>query len=104
MEKQFKVETFLGGDLAELYEAVMEQFEASGFSSLSEMNQALLRTGLLLHLTMLTSMGAIADERRRLRLEELAEKVGRENLMWEVVELARRHWKEGGAGSIDLQA
>ena len=102
MEKQFKVETFLGGDLAELYETVMEQFEASGSASLSEMNRALLQTGLLMHLTMMTSMGVVSDEDRRQRMEELAEKVGRENLMWEIVELARRHWNKGGAGSIDL--
>ena len=104
MEKQFKVETLLGGDLAELYEAVMDQFEASGSLSLSQMNRALLQTGLLMHLTMLTSMGAVSDEQRRLRMEELAARVGKDNLMWEVVELARRHWTEGEAGSIDLQA
>ena len=103
MEKQFKVETLLAGDLADLYEAVMEQFEASGSPSLSEMNRALLQTGLLMHLTMLTSMGAVTDEGRRAGMEELAERVGRENLMWEVVVLARRHWSKGGAGSIDLQ-
>ena len=103
MEKQFKVETLLAGDLAELYEAVMEQFEASGSPSLSEMNRALLQTGLLMHLTMLTSMGVVSDEERRSRMEELAERVGRENLMWEVVVLARRHWGKGGAGSIDPQ-
>ena len=97
------METFLGGDLAELYETVMEQFEASGSASLSEMNRALLQTGLLMHLTMMTSMGVVSDEDRRRRMEELAERVGRENLMWEIVELARRHWSKGGAGSIDLQ-
>ena len=103
MEKQFKVETLLAGDLADLYEAVMEQFEASGTPGLSEMNRALLQTGLLMHLTMMTSMGVVSDEERRSRMEELAERVGRENLMWEVVQLARRHWSEGGSGSIDLQ-
>lgn len=103
MEKQFKVETLLVGDLADLYEAVMEQFESSGTPSLSEMNRALLQTGLLMHLTMMTSMGVVSDEERRAGMEELAERVGRENLMWEVVELARRHWAEGGSGSIDLQ-
>ena len=103
MEKQFKVETLLAGDLADLYEAVMEQFEASGSPGLSEMNRALLQTGLLMHLTMLTSMGVVGDEGRRARMEELAERVGRDNLMWEVVVLARRHWSTGEAGSIDPQ-
>ena len=103
MERQFKVETLLAGELADLYEAVMDQFQSSG-TSLSEMNRALLQTGLLMHLTMMTSMGAVSDEERRASMEALAERVGGENLMWEVVELARRHWSEGGAGSIDLQS
>ena len=105
MEKQFKVETLLDGNLAELYETVMEQFEAASSLSLSEMNRALLQTGLLMHLTMMTSMGVVTDEERSRVMDELAERVGKDNLMWEVVELAKRHWRDGGgSGTIDLKA
>lgn len=103
MEKQFRVETLLDGALAELYEAVMAQFEGSGSLSLSEMNRALMQTGLLLHLTMLTSMG-VATGTEATRLDALAERVGRDNLMWEIVELARQRWRSGTTGPIDLQA
>lgn len=104
MEKQFRVEIFLDGDLGLLYEAVMLQFEKASSLSLSEMNRALLQTGLLLHLTMLSSMG-VSPAPDVERLEALAERVGKNNLMWEVVELARRHWREGGiSGAIDLHA
>jgi predicted SpoU family rRNA methylase len=104
MEKQFKVETMLAGEVADLYEAVLGQFEVSSSLSLSEMNRALLQTGLMLHLTMMTSMGVVADAESKARLDALVETVGQDNLMWEVVQLARRHWQEGGSGSIDMEA
>lgn len=104
MDKQFRVETLLEGDQAELYEAVMEQFERASALSLSEMNRALLQTGMLLHLTMMTAMGVVADAEQREQLDALAARVGSENLMWEVVELARERWCQGGSGAIDLKA
>ena len=103
MEKQFRVETQLEGDLAELYGAVLSEFERASGMSLSEVNRSLLQTGMLFHLTMMTSMGVVSDEARREDLDGLAEKVGGDNLLWEIVELARRHWREGGTGSIDLK-
>jgi hypothetical protein len=104
MEKQFRVETLLEGDLAELYEAVLSEFERAGSMSLSEVNRSLLQTGMLFHLTMMTSMGVVSDEARREHLDGLAERVGRDNLLWEIVELARRRWSGGGTGSVDFNA
>ena len=103
MDKQFSVETFLEGDLAELYEAVLQQFERAGNLSLSEMNRALLQTGLLLHMTMMTSLGIVRDEAEVERLDALAERIGSDNLLWGVVELARRQWRAGG-GAFDVEA
>ena len=104
MEKQYRVETHIGGDLAELYEAVLSEFEQASGMSLSELNRSLLQTGMLFHLTMMTSMGVVSDEARRAHLDGLAEKVGGDNLLWEIVELARRHWRDGASGAIDLKA
>lgn len=103
MEKRFRVDSLLDGELAELYAGVLAQFERSGSLSLSEMNRALMQTGLLLHATLLTATG-IAPGPEAQRLDELAERVGGDHLMWEVVELARRQWRTGGTGAIDVQA
>jgi len=104
MDKQFRVETFIEADLAELYAAVLEQFEASGSLSLSEMNRALLQTGLLMHLTMMTSLGIVRDEDEVARLDALVERVGGDHLMWSLVEVARKHWRSGTSGSFDVEA
>lgn len=103
IEKRFRVETALEGDLAALYEEVLVEFEAAGGMTLSEVNRALLQTGMLFHLTMMTSMGVVGDEERRQHLDELAQRVGGQNLLWEIVELARRRWRNG-PGEIDLEA
>ena len=104
MEKQFRVETLLEGDLAELYEAVLAEFDRASGMSLSEVNRALLQTGMLFHLTMMTSMGVVEDEARREALDGLAQRIGKDNLLWKIVELARKHWGGGGTGAVDLQA
>ena len=104
MEKQFRVETFLEGDLAELYGAVLAELEQASGMSLSQVNEALLQTGMLFHLTMMTSMGIVRDAEQCQQLDGLAERIGKENLLWEIVEMARRHWREGGTGAIDLKA
>jgi|APSaa5957512622_1039677.scaffolds.fasta_scaffold286874_1 hypothetical protein len=104
MEKQFQVETVLQGDQAELYESVLAEFERAGGLSLSQVNRAILQTGMLLHLTMMTSMGVVAEASRREQLDALVEKAGRDNLLWDVIELARRHWRSGGTGAVDFKA
>jgi hypothetical protein len=104
MDKQFQVETFLDGDLAELYENVLAEFDTASGMSLSEVNRALLQTGMLFHLTMMTSMGVVSDEARCQFLDGLAERVGKDNLLWEIVELARQHWKGGATGAVDFEA
>ena len=48
MEQVFEVEAMLRGDLADLYGALMEEFEKKSEISLGEMNQALLQTGLFI--------------------------------------------------------
>ncbi len=104
MEKQFRVETLLEGDQAELYESVLAEFERASGMSLSEVNRAILQTGMLFHLTMMTSMGVVPSADRREQLDALVEKVGGDNLLWEIVELARRHWRGGSTGAIDFKA
>ena len=103
MEKQFQVETFLEGDRAELYEALLGEFERASGMSLSEVNRAVLQTGMQFHLTMMTSMGIVQDDERRKELDALVERVGHDNLLWDIIELARRHWRGGSTGAIDVK-
>jgi hypothetical protein len=49
-------------------------------------------------------MGVVPSEDRRDQLDALAERVGGDNLLWEIIELARRHWRGGGTGAIDFKA
>lgn len=104
MKKQFSVETFLEGPQAELYEAVLAEFERASSMSLSEVNAAILQTGMLIHLTMMSSTGVVAEAARREELEALVERVGRDNLLWDIIELARRHWGDGSTGAVDFEA
>ncbi len=104
LEKQFRVETLLQGEQAELYESVLAEFERASGMSLSEVNRALLQTGMLMHLTMMTSMGIVPEASRREQLDALVQRVGRDNLLWDIIELARRHWGDGSAGAVDFEA
>jgi len=105
MEKAFEIQTALAGRLAELYAAVLEEFEDKSDISLEEMNRTLLQTGILHHLTMMQGLGLLDAEKSE-AVAALMEELGKDSLMWEVVELARKHWREsaGGMGSVDLQA
>lgn len=104
MKKQFRVETLLDGEQAELYEAVLAEFERASGMSLSQVNRAILQTGMLMHLTMMTSMGVVPESERCEQLDALVQRVGRDNLLWDIIELARRHWRDGSAGAIDFEA
>ena len=102
MEKRFRVEADLEGELAELYAGILQAFEKGGSTSLREMNRTLLQTGMLLHLSMMSSFGLLEDEEAE-RLKAVAENVAGAHLMWEIAQLAAEHWS-GDGGSIDLKA
>ncbi|MBT3344322.1 MAG: hypothetical protein HOH74_08320 [Gemmatimonadetes bacterium] len=102
MEKRYRVEADLEGELAELYSGILEAFEAAGTTSLGEMNRTLLQTGLLMHLSMMSSFGLLPPAESE-RLKQLAEGIAGDHLMWEIAELARQHWG-GEGGAIDLKA
>ena len=51
MEQLVKIEATLTGDPAELYASLLAVFEEKSGTSLSEMNRALLQTGVIHHLT-----------------------------------------------------
>lgn len=105
MEQAFEIQTVLTGQLAELYAAVLEEFENKSDISLEEMNRTLLQTGILHHLTMMQGLGLLDAEKGKMAAA-LMEEIGKDSLMWEVVELARKHWGDsaGGTGTVDLQA
>jgi len=105
MEKAFEIQTVLTGRLAELYAAVLQEFEDKSDVPLEEMNRTLLQTGILHHLTMMRGLGLLDAEKGK-AADALMEEIGKDSLMWEVVELARKHWRDsaGGMGSVDLQA
>ena len=103
MEQLFKIETTLTGELAELYAGLMAEFESRSDISLSEMNRAVLQTGIVHHLTMMRGLGLLDGEEGD-RIEALVDSVANETIMWEVVRLARDYWKNSNSGSIDLKA
>ena len=53
MEKVFKIEATMAQDLAELYAALMEEFETKSGIPLADMNRTLLQTGMIHHLSMM---------------------------------------------------
>ena len=103
MEKRYRVEADLDGELAQLYSGILEAFEAAGTTSLGEMNRTLLQTGLLMHLSMMSSFGLLSPAESE-RLTQLAKEIAGDHLMWDVAQLARQHWGAEGGGAIDLKA
>ena len=104
MEQLVKIEATLTGDPAELYASLLAVFEEKSATPLSEMNQALLQTGIIHHLTMMQGLGLIDAEEGE-RLSALVDSVAKETIMWEVVKMAREYWNGAtGTGAIDLKA
>ena len=100
----FDIETKLAGELAELYDGLMKEFEGKSDIPLSEMNRTLLQTGIIHHLTMMRGLGLIEGEEGE-RLDSLIDSVAQETIMWELVKMAREYWRgAAGTGAIDLKA
>ncbi|MFH1570228.1 MAG: hypothetical protein ABIL09_19710 [Gemmatimonadota bacterium] len=104
MDRVFEIHTVLTGELAELYAAVIEQFEHHSHIPLSEANRVLLQTGIIQHLVMLQGLGLFRGDRQE-AVDALIDRLSQSNIMGDIVALARRHWREaaGAGGSIDLQ-
>ena len=103
MDQLVKIETALTGELAELYFSLLAVFEEKSGTSLSEMNRALLQTGVIHHLTMMKGLGLIDGDEAE-RLDALIDSVAKETIMWELVKMARAYWKgTTGMGAIDLK-
>lgn len=105
MERIFDIQATLSGDVAEVYAAVVEAFEGKGNIPLSAANRILLQTGAIQHLTMLQGLGMLEAAQSQ-AVTELVDRLSKDTLMWEIVQLARQHWREtaAGGGTIDLQA
>ena len=105
MEQMFRIETTLSGELAELYSGLMEEFEQRSEIGLVTMNETIMQTGLIQHLTMMQGIGLLKGEKSD-RLRALVDSVAKETIMWELVEVARKYWQEsaGTSGAIDLKA
>lgn len=103
MDKVFKLETTLSGELAELYQALLEEFEGKSAIPLAELNRTLLQTGMLHHLTMMQGVGLIQREKAE-RLQGIIDSIARETIMWDLVQLARKYWRNRGGGIINLKA
>ena len=105
MERIFDIQATLSGDVAEVYAAVVEAFESKGNITLSAANCILLQTGAIQHLTMLQGLGLLEPAQNQ-AVTELVDRLSKDTLMWEIVQLARQHWREtsAGGGTIDLQA
>ena len=105
MERMFRIETTLSGDLAELYDGLMEEFEQKSEIGLATMNETIMQTGLIQHLTMMQGLGLLEGEKSD-RLRGVIDAVAKDTIMWELVEVARKYWQEsaGSSGGIDLKA
>ena len=106
MEKIFKIETTLADDLAELYASLIEEFERKSSVPLAEMNRTLLQTGMIHHLTMMSGLGLV-DKTKVEALEGRIDRVARDTIMWDLLQMARSHWKEWGkgmTGTVDFKA
>ena len=104
MDQLVRIEATLTGELAELYANLLAVFEEKSGTPLSDMNRALLQTGIIHHLTMMRGLGLIDGEEGE-RLEALIDSVAKETIMWELVKMAREYWRgSAGTGAIDLKA
>jgi hypothetical protein len=106
MEKVFKVETTLAKELAELYAGLLEEFEQKSGIPLADMNRTLLQTGMIHHLTMMNGLGLL-DEEKAAQFDELIDRVAKDTIMWEVLQMVRKYWGDtagGKTGIIDYKA
>ena len=106
MDKVFKLETTLAKDLAELYSIISAEFEQKSGIAPADMNRTLLQTGLIHHLTMMTGLGLI-DADKAEAVEALIDKVAKDTIMWDLLQMARSFWKDsagGKAGIVDFKA
>ena len=103
MDKIYKVEVTLTGELAELYQKLLEEFSVKSQVPLSEVNRTLMQTGIIHHLTMMQGVGLIGKE-EALGQQVLIDALARDTLMWDLVQLARKYWKSKGGGLINLKA
>lgn len=102
MDKVFKIEVTLSGELADLYQQLLAEFAAKSQIPLSEMNRTLLQTGVIHHLLMLQGMGLI-DREEVTRQQALIDTLAGDTLMWDLVQLARKYWKNKGGGLVNLK-
>ena len=107
MDKVFKVETTLSHGLAELYASLEEEFANKSSIPLSDMHRTLLQTGLIHHLPMMGGLGLIEEEKAA-AVDELIDKVAKDTILYEVLQMVRTYWRDCGAsgqgGAVDLKA
>ena len=75
-------------------------------TALADMNRAVLQTGMIHHLTMMSGLGLI-DKNKVEALDSLVDQVAQDTIMWDLVQMARSFWRdcgEGTTGIIDLKA
>lgn len=108
MQKVYKVETTLSHDLAELYSILEDEFASNSSIPLSDLNRTLLQTGMVHHLVMMGGLGILKDREKMAQVDELINRVSRDTLLWDVLQMVRSHWRDCGAdgqgGAIDLKA
>ena len=108
MDKVYKVDTIISHKLAELYNTLVQEFERKSSIPLSDVNRTVMQTGMVHQLEMMMGLGLIRDEEIRNKLENLIDEIARDTIHWEVVQMARAHWRRSGTdgqgGAFDLKA
>lgn len=97
MEKVFHVETTLANDLAELYSAVMAEFDSKSSIPLDDMNRTLLQTGMVQHLTMMAGLGLMGPQKAE-QVNALIDRVTRDTIMWDMLQMVRQYWRDCNDG------
>ena len=99
MEKVFRIEMLLTGELAELYALLMAQFEQKSDIPLVDMNRHLLQWGMIQQLTMMSALGLL-DPQEAAQVEERVDRVARDTLFGELLKLMRGYWQDGAGGQL----
>lgn len=102
MDHVAKIEVTLTGEAARLYEILGTTVKGS--VQPSQVNRAVLETGLVHHVLMLMAVGAIT-EKERAEAEEAVTAISSRTIMKELFVRARKYWEEqSGTGAIAAES
>jgi|ETNmetMinimDraft_13_1059891.scaffolds.fasta_scaffold280685_1 hypothetical protein len=101
MESITKIEVTITGELAELYNLMFEA--TSGSESPSQINRAVLETGLVHHATMLKALELIGGDSAT-RVDQIIAGMSDQTIMADLFKMAADYWQgQTGTGTFELE-